>query len=288
MTSNQQVHELKCARKFFDAVESGEKHFEIRVDDRPFKIGDTLYLREVDLLLHYTGRATRKRVTFILRGWGIKHGYVGLGLTSMRPVETTSLPKGVRSALDQIKHGAPPAMDNAEVAAWAAGLAANALACGPDEELSDIPTYPIAGDAEARFMLWLMKEMPAGTVIGTPSWWSPRIFKAVLRAIEVQEQVRPSPEEPTETYHGIGCAARRGGNCNCAAEVKPEKAAASHTTEQDFQHWLSYSGADSTSDADLRAAYYAGANAEPPESGTPHGEAGDRAGPRVGKSGDQR
>jgi hypothetical protein len=88
MTSNQQVHELKCAREFFDAVESGEKPFEIRVDDRPFKIDDTLYLREVDLLLHYTGRATRKRVTFILRGWGIKHGHVGLGLTSMRPVET--------------------------------------------------------------------------------------------------------------------------------------------------------------------------------------------------------
>jgi hypothetical protein len=30
------------------------------------------------------------------------------------------------------------------------------------------------------------------------------------------------PEEPTEPYHGIGCAARRGGSCNCAAEVKPE------------------------------------------------------------------
>lgn len=33
-----------------------------------------------------------------------------------------------------------------------------------------------------------------------------------------------SPEEPTEPYHGIGCAVRRGGSCNCAAEGKPEKA----------------------------------------------------------------
>lgn len=32
------------------------------------------------------------------------------------------------------------------------------------------------------------------------------------------------PEEPTEPYHGIGCAVRRGGSCNCAAEGKPEKA----------------------------------------------------------------
>lgn len=61
----------------------------------------------------------------------------------------------------------------------------------------------------------------------------------------------------------------------------PVKAAAPHTTEQDFQHWLSYSGKFGHDEAAMRAAYYAGANAEPPESGTPHGEAGDRAGPRV-------
>ena len=64
-------------------------------------------------------------------------------------------------------------------------------------QTSDVPAIPIAGDAEARFMLWLLKEMPGGTVIGAPSWWSPRIFKAVLRAIELQEQVRPSPVDST-------------------------------------------------------------------------------------------
>lgn len=31
-----------------------------------------------------------------------------------------------------------------------------------------------------------------------------------------------SAVEPTEPYHGIGCAVRRGGSCNCAAEGKPE------------------------------------------------------------------
>lgn len=87
-SSKQQVHELKCAREFFDAVESGEKPFEIRIDDRPFKVGDTLHLREVDLLLHYTGRETHKRITFCLRGWGITHNHVGLGLAPMQPDET--------------------------------------------------------------------------------------------------------------------------------------------------------------------------------------------------------
>lgn len=72
------------------------------------------------------------------------------------------------------------------------------------DETSDVPTFPIAGDAEARFMVWLMKEMPAGTVIGAPSWWSPRIFKAVLRAIEVQEHVRPSA---VETFDGCPACA---------------------------------------------------------------------------------
>jgi hypothetical protein len=54
-------------------------------------------------------------------------------------------------------------------------------------------------------------------------------------------------------------------HCVCPAFVpySPEKSTASHTTENDFQHWLSYSGVGASSDADLRAAYYAGANMPP-------------------------
>ena len=29
-----------------------------------------------------------------------------------------------------------------------------------------------------NFEKWLCREMPAGTVIGNPSWWAPRIMKA--------------------------------------------------------------------------------------------------------------
>lgn len=31
----------------------------------------------------------------------------------------------------------------------------------------------------SRFKTWLAQEMPAGTVIGDPAWWAPRIFNAV-------------------------------------------------------------------------------------------------------------
>lgn len=82
-------HELKVASEFFDAVESGQKPFEIRKGDRPFKVGDTLWLREVDIVLAYTGREARKRITFVLRGWGMESGYVALGL-SPSPDETTA------------------------------------------------------------------------------------------------------------------------------------------------------------------------------------------------------
>ncbi len=38
-------HILKCWPGFFDAVDSGDKTFEVRLDDRGFKVGDRLTLR---------------------------------------------------------------------------------------------------------------------------------------------------------------------------------------------------------------------------------------------------
>jgi len=55
------------------------------------------------------------------------------------------------------------------------------------EETSDVTAERIAGGAEHRFMLWLMKEIPAGTVISSPTWWSPRIFRAVEQAMRAEE-----------------------------------------------------------------------------------------------------
>lgn len=42
-----QYHYLKCEKEFFDAVIEGSKTFEIRKNDRDYKVGDIVYFEEV-------------------------------------------------------------------------------------------------------------------------------------------------------------------------------------------------------------------------------------------------
>lgn len=58
------VHELKTWPKYFEEVFSGRKNFELRINDRDFKVGDILHLVEFDNN-QYTGRSLTKRVTYI-------------------------------------------------------------------------------------------------------------------------------------------------------------------------------------------------------------------------------
>lgn len=68
------THELKILPKWFAAVESGDKTFEVRRDDRPFQPGDRLLLREHDGE-RYTGRECLVEVPFVLRGEYCRDGY---------------------------------------------------------------------------------------------------------------------------------------------------------------------------------------------------------------------
>ena len=60
-------HELKIRSAYFQAVMDGTKTFEIRKDDRQFRPGDTVKLREIapDPLEHYTGRSTDFRIGYV-------------------------------------------------------------------------------------------------------------------------------------------------------------------------------------------------------------------------------
>lgn len=84
------THDLKIWPDFFDAIESGQKPFEIRKNDRDFRVGDLLRLSEYapgpD---EFTGRVTARRVAFIISGddplgfaFGLRAGFVAMGLVA--------------------------------------------------------------------------------------------------------------------------------------------------------------------------------------------------------------
>lgn len=76
------IHELEIKETFFNAIETGEKTFEIRENDKGFQRGDFIrftvdtdypekVLYKVDVLFE---------ITYVLSGWGLKDGYVALGI----------------------------------------------------------------------------------------------------------------------------------------------------------------------------------------------------------------
>ena len=87
-------HKLKTWSRYWDAVASGEKTFEVRKNDRGFQTGDTLVLEKFDperlgggYVYDYNAAppkvyTIRKRITFLLQGgqFGIEPGYCVLGL----------------------------------------------------------------------------------------------------------------------------------------------------------------------------------------------------------------
>jgi len=75
------THELKIRPDYFNAVFEGRKKFELRRNDRNFKIGDLLVLREWTES-GYTGRNINCRVDYILEGYeGLDPDYVILSMT---------------------------------------------------------------------------------------------------------------------------------------------------------------------------------------------------------------
>ncbi len=95
------IHELKTDPDVFDAVDRGDKTFELRKDDRDFAVGDTLRLRQtahtgsemaMGAPLIYTGKTCVRRVTHILRGprYGLVGGLVILSLDKHRTLRESA------------------------------------------------------------------------------------------------------------------------------------------------------------------------------------------------------
>lgn len=60
------MHDLKCWPEYFSDVESGIKTFELRVNDRNYRIGDLLFLREFcPEKQEYTGKKIMRFVSYV-------------------------------------------------------------------------------------------------------------------------------------------------------------------------------------------------------------------------------
>ncbi len=68
-------HKLKILPQYFKAVQSGEKTFELRKNDRGYEVGDTILLKEIQKsplgktpYATYTGQEITKEISYILEG----------------------------------------------------------------------------------------------------------------------------------------------------------------------------------------------------------------------------
>ena len=83
LTGTPYRHDLKTLTPYFRHIQEGLKTFDVRLNDREFEVGDTLYLMEFDPdTERYTGRICWRLVTYLLEGGqlGILPDYCVLGL----------------------------------------------------------------------------------------------------------------------------------------------------------------------------------------------------------------
>lgn len=78
------THALKTWPEYYKAVASGDKNFEVRRNDRPFKVGDNLLLQEWNPeSQEYTGREITREIIYILPGqnkFGMYSDFCVMGL----------------------------------------------------------------------------------------------------------------------------------------------------------------------------------------------------------------
>lgn len=75
------IHTLKCDPGPFRDVQLGLKEFEVRYNDRDYKVGDTITLIEHHCHVGEIGGISEARIKYILQGgYGLQPGFVVLGL----------------------------------------------------------------------------------------------------------------------------------------------------------------------------------------------------------------
>jgi hypothetical protein len=87
------IHELKCWIEYYGIIADGDKTFEIRNNDRDFKVFDVLHLREYDpKKMEYTGNSLYAEVLYILSDFvGLQPGYVAMQIRILDETEEAEL-----------------------------------------------------------------------------------------------------------------------------------------------------------------------------------------------------
>lgn len=83
------LHKIKIRESFANAVNLGDKTFEVRRNDRGYQKGDTVefvVLYDSDGCEYVDHSLSKKRyeITYVLSGWGVENGYCVFGI---KPVE---------------------------------------------------------------------------------------------------------------------------------------------------------------------------------------------------------
>lgn len=74
------IHKLKTLPEYFQKTIDGKKPFEVRLNDRDYKVGDTVVLQEWENG-KYSGRAISGNIGYILNDFiGLKDGYIAFTL----------------------------------------------------------------------------------------------------------------------------------------------------------------------------------------------------------------
>jgi hypothetical protein len=83
------THALKTSIDFFDDILERNKQFEYRKNDRDFRVGDYLLLREYNHnSQNYTGRSISARIDYILENQpqiGLPNGYCVMSISLVTP-----------------------------------------------------------------------------------------------------------------------------------------------------------------------------------------------------------
>ena len=81
------THEIRLDSAFCDAVLSGDKSFELRLNDRGYQKGDKIKFISVEnsLRCHHEIDEHEYEITYVLNGWGLSDGYVAFSIKEVKP-----------------------------------------------------------------------------------------------------------------------------------------------------------------------------------------------------------